>query len=289
MITWLLGASEVLVLALHDLIPARARGLVTLTADTLSDARAGQRVHLVLPQEALLQHHLDRPDQGRSTNSAWLSARLEALSPWDLDACLWDTQPALNGLDLAILPLARVTEAERILTLQGARLVELRAGRFWFRRDAARLRRWRDWLALTAGLVTVLGLGLAAVGMQAFWQAQDRADLSVSALAQSSARLKEGAGPAAAALALLQRKSGSLGLALSHMAQALPEDSYLTTLSATPQAIDISGLSLRPEGIIPSLSADPLFATVNFAGPAAHDPVSGSYSFAIHATLGALP
>ncbi|MEI6800174.1 MAG: PilN domain-containing protein [Pseudomonadota bacterium] len=153
----------------------------------------------------------------------------------------------------------------------------------------AQLRRWRDRLALSVGLVTVLALGMAGVGLQAMWQAQDRAALSIAALDRSSQRLKEGAGPAQAALALLQRKSGSLALALAHLAQALPQDSYLTTLSATGAEIDLSGQTLTPEGIIPALSADPVFATVNFAGPAAHDPASGSYSFAIHATLGALP
>ena len=37
----------------------------------------------------------------------------------------------------------------------------------------------------------------------------------------------------------------------------------------------------RPEVIIPALVADKIFAEVDFAGPAAHDPDSGSYSFTI--------
>lgn len=289
MLSWLLGASDVLALAIADLIPPRARGVVALTPDTLTSAQAGQRVNLVLAADSLLHHRLDLPDRSRTPNPAWLCARVEAVSPWELSACLWDTRRVSGGLDLAILPLSAVVEAERLLTLQGARLVEISAAHFWFRRDTAQLRRWRDRLALTAGLMGVLAMGLAFVGVEAFWQAQDRAEVSLSALKKSNARLKEGAGPAQAALALLQRKSGGFGLALSHLAQALPKDSYLTTLSATPQGIDISGQTLTPEGIIPALSADPVFATVNFAGPAAHDPVSGSYSFAIHATLGNLP
>lgn len=289
MLAWLLGASDVLALAIADLIPPRARGLVTLTPHTLTSAQAGQKVHLVLAADCLLQHPLDLPDKSRIPNPAWLSARVEAVSPWELTACLWDTRPAGGGLDLAILPLSAVVEAERLLTLQGARLVEVSAGRFWFRRDTAQLRRWRDRLALTAGLMGVLAIGLAFVGVQAFSQAQDRAEVSLSALEKSNARLKEDAGPAQAALALLPHKSGGFGLALSHLAQALPQDSYLTTLSATALGIDISGQTLTPEGIIPALSADPVFPTVNFAGPTTHDPISGSYSFAIHATLGNLP
>lgn len=289
MLTWLLSASNTVALGVQSVIPARARGLVALTQETLSQATAGQRVHLVLPVERLLRHRLDLPEQGRSANPAWLTARIESVSPWDLDACLWDTRPAGGHLDLAILPLAPVVEAERILTLQGAHLAEVRAGHFWFRRDGVQLRRWRDRLVLSVALVTVLALALAGVGVQAFWQAQERGALSLASVARSAARLKEGAGPAQAALALLQRKSGGVALALSHLAAALPQDTYLTTLSATADGIDISGQTLTPEGIIPSLSADPVFATVNFAGPAAHDPVSGRYSFAIHATLGALP
>ncbi len=155
-------------------------------------------------------------------------------------------------------------------------VAKVSAGPFWFRRDMAQLRHWRDRLALSVGLVTVFALGLEGVGVQAFWQAQDRATLSMAALDWSSECLKVGAELAQAALALLQRNSGSQALVLAHLAQTLPQDSYLTTLLATS------------EGIIPAISADPVFATVNFAGPAAHDLVSGSYSFSIHTILGAL-
>lgn len=288
MLTWLRDACDVLTLAAQDLIAADRRGLVALTPDNLSSARSGQRVHLVLPAASALHHALELPDQSRSTDPAWLLARVEALSPWELDACLWDARPQAGKLHLGILPLAAVKEAERLLTLQGAQLAEVRAGHLWFRRDSLQQRRWSHRLMLMAGLVSVLALGLAGVGVEIFWQAQDRTALSVEALDKSAARLKEGAGPAQAALDLLHRKSGSMALALSHLANVLPQDSYLTTLSATAQGIDISGQTLTPEGIIPALSADPVFATVNFSGPAAHDPVKGSYSFAIHATLGVL-
>lgn len=289
MLNWLLIASEVLVLAALNLVPARARGRVSLTPETLSRAKAGEIVQLVLPEDGLLHHRLTLPDKRRSDNRAWLSARIETLSPWEQNAFLWDSKTAPDHIDLAILPLAPVTDAERILTQIGARLTEVKVGQFWFRRDAAQLRRWRDRLALTVGFVTVLALGLAGVGVQGFWQAQDRSEVSLAALERSEARLKEGAGPAQAALALLERKSGSVALALSHLAQALPQDSYVTTLSVTDQGIDISGQTQKPDGIIPSLSADPVFATINFAGPASYDPVPGGFSFAIQATLGVLP
>ena len=289
MLNWLLIASEVLVLAALNLVPTRARGRVSLTPETLSRAKAGEIVQLVLPEDGLLQHRLTLPDKRRSDNRAWLSARIETLSPWEQNAFLWDSKPNPDHIDLAILPLAPVTDAERILTQIGARLAEVRVGQFWFRRDTAQLRRWRDRLALSVGFVTVLALGLTGVGVQGFWQAQDRSEVSLAALERSEARLKEGAGPAQAALALLERKSRSVALALSHLAQALPQDSYVTTLSAKDEGIDISGQTQKPDGIIPSLSAYPVFATINFAGPASHDPVTGSFSFAIQATLGALP
>ena len=289
MLIWLLSASEVIALAAMDLVPARMRSRVILTPKDLLRARPGESVHLVLPEGGLLQHRIALPDHPHRANHTWLFARIDALSPWEQDAFLWGTKLGPDHLDLAILSLARITEAEQVLTQRGARLAEVSAGGFWFRRDATQLRRWRDRLALTVGLVCVLGLGVAVVGVQAFWQANERAEVSLSALNKSAARLKEGAGPAQAALALLQLKSGGFGLALSHLAQSLPQESYLTTLSATPRGIDISGKTLTPEGIIPALSVDPVFATVNFAGPAAHDAVSGSYTFAIHVTMGELP
>jgi hypothetical protein len=133
--------------------------------------------------------------------------------------------------------------------------------------------------------VTLVALGRAGLGIDRGLQAQDRAVLADAALERSVQRLKAGAGPAQAALALLAQKQGSLAQALSHLAAALPQDSFLTTLSVTPESFEISGQTAAPEGIIPALSLDPLFGSVDFAGPAAHNPDDGSYTFSIRGKL----
>jgi hypothetical protein len=147
------------------------------------------------------------------------------------------------------------------------------------------LKRWRDRLALACVLFTGLALALAGLGVQMALQAQDRTTLAEAALERSALRLKEGAGPAQAALALLPRKSASVGLALSHLAGALPIDSYLATLSVTSDGFELSGQTAAPEAIIPALSADKSFAEVDFAGPAARNPDTGSYTFTIRGKL----
>jgi hypothetical protein len=53
----------------------------------------------------------------------------------------------------------------------------------------------------------------------------------------------------------------------------------------TADGFEISGQTAKPEGIIPALSADPVFAAVDFAGPAAHNPDDGSYTFTIRGKL----
>lgn len=285
MLAWLLTACETLAKRAQDRVPPRLRGLVEVSHDSLHRARAGQGVHLLLPPESVLQQRFDLADKGVAATPTWLAARVEAVSPWDRDACLWDSRVEGNSLWLAILPLRLVTEAETVLTAQGARLAEVAADGFRFRRDGAQVRRWRDRLALSAGLITCGALGLGMLGIEAGLQAQDRAGVAEAALARSAARLAEGAGPAQAALALLPRKKASVALALSHLAQALPQDTYLTTLSVTAEGFEISGQTTAPEGIIPGLSADSSFANVDFAGPAAHDPDTGAYTFTIRGTL----
>ncbi|MBI1171977.1 hypothetical protein GC209_11285 [bacterium] len=285
MFAWLLSAAETLALALQRIVPPGLRGLDVLTPDTLARVQPGRAVRLVLPESGLLQQRLDLPAAEARPSPTWLAARIEALSPWETQACLWDARAGGRVLDLAVIPLRPVQEAEAALTAQGARLAEVVAGPYRFRADTVQLRRWRDRVALIFGLVLLVALGLAGLGGEMSLQAQDRAATAEAALQRSIARLKEGAGPAQAALGLLPRKTASLTGALSHLAAALPQDSFLTTLSVTPEGFEISGRTQRPDGIIPALSADPLFAQVDFAGPAARDPDSGSYTFTIRGKL----
>lgn len=281
----LLDAAAALASALQRAIPARLRGLDRITQDQLSPVKPGRAVQLVLPEQSLLQQRFDLPKGEVSPSPGWLAARVEALSPWDKDACLWDAKVSGGTVHLALIPLRPVTEAEAALTLQGARLAEVVGAGFCFRPDKVQARRWRDRIALAVVLVTALALGLAALGVQMALQAQDRTTLAEAALDRSAQRLKEGVGPAQAALALLPRKAASVGLALSHLAAALPQDSYLTTLSVSAQGFELSGQTAAPEAIIPALSADTSFAEVDFAGPAARNPDTGSYTFTIRGKL----
>ena len=285
MFNLLLSAAETLAVALQQAVPPGWRGLDALTPDTLDRARPGCDVQLVLPEATLLQQTLEVPGGETTPNPNWLAARVEALSPWENHACLWDARVSGRSIRLAMIPLRPVQEAEAALASRGLRLAEVVAKGFRFRRDAVQVRRWRDRVALASVLVTVLALGLAGLGVEAGLQAQDRAALAEASLQRTVQRLKDGAGPAQAALALLPKKQGSVAQALAHLAQALPQDSFLTTLSVTADGFEISGQTAKPEGIIPALAADPIFASVDFAGPAAHNPDDGSYTFTIRGKL----
>lgn len=285
MSNWLLTAAETLALTLQQIVPPRMRGLDAVTPATLARARPGHAVQLVLPATSLLQQDLDLPGGESSPNQNWITARIEALSPWESHACLWDAKVSGRRIRLAVIPLRPVQEAEAALAARGLRLAEVVAMGFRFRSDTVQIRRWRDRVALGWAVVTLVALGLAGLGIDMGMQAQDRAALADAALERSVQRLKAGAGPAQAALALLAQKQGSLAQALSHLAAALPQDSFLTTLSVTPESFEISGQTAAPEGIIPALSLDPLFGSVDFAGPAAHNPDDGSYTFSIRGKL----
>ena len=285
MSNWLLEAAEALALALQRAVPARLRGLDPLPLADLSRAKPGNGVQLVMPEASLFRHRLDLPQGEAAPNPGWLAARVEAISPWDKDACLWDARISGGAVHLALIPLRPVAEAEAALARQGGRLAEVVGAGFRFRSDTVQVKRWRDRIAVTVVLGTGLALGLAALSVQLALQAQDRTSVAEAALDRSALRLKEGAGPAQAALALLPRKVSSVGLALSHLAGALPTDSYLTTLSLTADGFELSGQTAAPEAIIPALSADPGFDQVDFAGPAARNPDTGSYSFTIRGKL----
>ncbi len=285
MANWLLEAAAALALALQKVTPARLRGLDRLQQDDLARAIPGRAVQLLLPDQSLLQQRFDLPKGETAPNPVWLAARVEALSPWDRDACLWDAKVAGGVVKIALIPLRPLAEAEAALARQGGRLAEVVGAGFCFRRDTVQLKRWRDRIALAVVLLTGLALGLTGLGVQFALQAQDRTTVAEAALDRSAQRLKEGAGPAQAALALLPRKAASVGLALSHLAAALPQDSYLTTLSVTADGFELSGQTAAPEAIIPPLSADTTFAEVDFAGPAARNPDTGSYTFTIRGKL----
>lgn len=285
MIKLLLSAAETLAVALQDILPPQNRGLDALTPDRLDQARPGRAVQLVLPSAILLQQELELPKGETTPTPNWTAARVEALSPWESHACLWDAKVSGRKIRLAVIPLRPVQDAEAALAARGQRLAEVVAQGFRFRRDAGQVQRWRDRVALAAVLVTLSALGLAGLGVDAALQAEDRTNLAEAALQRSVQRLKEGAGQAQAALALLQKKQGSTALALSRLAAALPQDSFLTTLAVTSDGFEISGQTAKPEGIIPALSADPLFAAVDFAGPAARNPDNGSYTFSIRGRL----
>lgn len=281
---WVLEPAACLARALQDRVPPRWRGLDRLGPDRLDQAMPGRGVQLVLPDSLLLRQSLDPPQAGGALPPGWLEARIEALSPWEREACLWALHRRGGGLELALIPARPVQEAEAALTARGARLAEVVAGAHVFRRDGPQERRWRDRLVLGVLALTLAGLGLAGLGLHLGLQAQERAALAQTSLARSLARIQAGAAPAAAALDLVPRKGQSLALALARLAAALPEDSFLTGLAVVGPSFDISGQSARPEAIIPALSAETAFSAVDFAGPAARNPDSGGYSFTIHGT-----
>ncbi len=286
MFAWLLSAAETLAIALQNVVPPGLRGLDVLTTETLEQARPGRAVQLMLPANCLLRKELEIAAGERAPNLNWLAARVEALSPWDQNACLWDVRVSGRRINLALIPLRAVEEAESFLSAKGLRLAEVVAqGGFRFRRHFTQLRRWRDRLALSSFLMTLLAMVLAGLGANIALQEHDRAALADAAVQRTAARLKEGTGPAQAAKALLQRKTDSVALALTHLAAALPQDSYLTMLSVTADGFEISGQTERPEGIIPALSADPVFGHVDFAGPASRNADSGSFTFTIRGKL----
>lgn len=276
MIGWLLSAAETLASALQKALPPSWRGLTRVSPGQAP--RKGQAAQLVLPPEGMLEQRFDKP---AVVTPDWVEARVEAISPWEKSACLWDWKVDDNAVRLAVAPLRAVQEAEAL----AGPLAEVVSGPFRFRRDLAQLRRWRDRIALGAGLGVLVALGLAFVAVQLAAQASERAAVAEAALERSTARLKEGAGPAEAAMALLSRKADSVGLGLAKLAAALPVDSYLTTLSVSQDGFEISGQTTKPEGIIPALTGAG-FAAVDFAGPTAHDAASGRYSFTIRGKLG---
>ncbi len=282
----LLSAAETLAAALQNLVPPGLRGLDVLTPDRLDEARPGRSVQLVLPVSRLLRQDLEIAVGESMPSLNWLAAQVEVLTPWDQSAFLWDARVSGRRINLALVPLRPVEEAGSFLAAKDLRVAEVVAqGGFCFRRDTAQMRRWRDRLALSSFLITLLALVLAGVGANMALQAHDRAGLAEAALQRTAARLREGAGPAQAALALLPRKADSVALALTHLAAALPQDSYLTTLSVSADGFEISGQTARPEGIIPALSADSVFGHVDFAGPASRNADSGSFTFTIRGKL----
>ncbi len=223
-------------------------------------------LRLELPEGAVLSLPVETP---ATLSPDWLAARIEALSPWEPEACLADLQPGRLGL----LPLS---------ALPPGALVEIAAGPFTFRRDEAFLNRWRERLLALACGIALLATLAAWGGWNAWQAAADRAAEAGAALERSSARLAAGEAAGQRALELAHRRG--VGPLLQALAADLPDDSYLTTLALQGGGLTVSGVSRAPQGLVPALARDPLWQGVDFAGPLARDGDAG-WLFTLHATV----
>lgn len=171
MFATLFTAAETLAVALQRQLPPWWRGLDGVKLQAVDKVRPGRVVQLILPSEMVLDQSFDLPSGGASPG--WLVARVGAVSAWAKEACLWDVKPSGAQVRLGIVPLRPVQLAEREIAARGATLAEVVAGPYRFRNDLGQVKRWRDRILLTVGLVSSVALGLAGLGYQLASDAQD--------------------------------------------------------------------------------------------------------------------
>ena len=99
------------------------------------------------------------------------------------------------------------------------------------------------------------------------------------------ARLRAGAA-AADALATARNQLGLALEALTVLTEVLPDDTYLTTLSAHQRAFTFNGRSAAAARSLGAMAAHPLIRNPVFTGPVVRDEVNGGETFSIRAEIG---
>ena len=95
------------------------------------------------------------------------------------------------------------------------------------------------------------------------------------------------AATAADAIAAARGQAGAMLQAIALLTDVLPDDTFLTTLSAQQRKLTFSGHSGTAARLIVAMAAQPRLHNPTFTAPVTHDEADGGDMFSIHVELGA--
>lgn len=268
-------------------------------------------VDLVLSADEVLVRTLDPlPGESRRYLDSIVHHQLERVVPWRADDVLhtYRAGPAEGGSDrlsVTVIATARSMHAQLLDAVRGLRPREIRL----LCRDApfggeaiaipvdhgaaaaARQARLRGRVAAAVSLLIIAVLGGAGLLGWVLY----RTDAEMAVLAQDIAQQRQrlmAARPSAPAKdqdlkAMIERrwKTPFAVLALDALAQALPDDTWLTDLRLSENRLRMTGTSQNVPELVPLIQASPAFADATFFAPTARLPGGQGDRFHLEARL----
>ena len=267
-------------------------------------------VDLVLPSDGLLIRTLDpMPAESRSYLDGIVRHQLERLVPWRTEDVLHSYQAAPAGakddrLIVTIAATARSLHARTLAALSALNPAELRllypnvpqtGGDVAIRVDdnsiaIARLKRIRRGVVMMLSiilLVSAAGFGVLAYTGNHAAELLATAEQSVSELRQRLAARgpQRLLGRDFEAIVARKRAAPIAVAAIDALADALPDDTFLTELRIAEGRIRMTGVSRNVAELVPAIEGSPLFAEASFFAPTARLPNSQGDRFHLEARL----
>ena len=288
----------------------QAGDVTRLTPPQAASALKQRDVDLVLPADGLLIRTLDpMPVESRSYLDGIVRHQLERLVPWRTDDVLHSYQVAPVGarddrLIVTIAATARSMHARALAALSALSPGELRllyqnvpqtGGDIAIRVDdnsvaLARLRRIRRGVVMA--LAVLLMISAAGFGVLAYTGNQAAESLATAEQSASELRQRLAArGPQRLlgrdfeAIVARKRAAPIAVAAIDALADALPDDTFLTELRIAEGRIRMTGVSRNVAELVPLIEASPLFAEATFFAPTARLPNSQGDRFHLEARL----
>jgi general secretion pathway protein L len=263
----------------------------------------------LLPEELLIRTLDPLPAQSRPYVDGIVRHQLERLTPWRVADVLYSYQAVPAGPDDSRL---NVTIAATARSLQRRRLEEIAAlqphsvrlvyrdpadnkdfaidvtGNENERLHSQHLRRAIGWSAAGLGVVTVLAVVLLTLAWQRTDSALESAEKDVADLRAKLAAGRPAASSADRDLdAIFSRRLNTpyAAIAFNALADALPDDTYLTEFRAGDGHVRMTGVSRSVSQLVPLLEASPMFDEVTFFAPTTRLPNNQGDRFNLDAKL----
>lgn len=272
----------------------------------LPKARRKSAVLQVSP-DLLLQREVELPLAAERDLKRVVAYEMDRLTPFRADEVLWtcvagrrDTARSRLHVCVTVIPSVRMQPFLAALKLVGLRPVRIEAEGATTGRRAiplgaepthdTRLGARIDACALAVcGGLAVAAAALPFVLQSVAWSGIDAEIEAMRPRVVEAERLRTSIASSATtadAIATARNQVSTPLQAIALLTDALPDDTYLTTLSARHRKLIIGGRSMAAARLIGAMAAHPMLQNPTFTGPVIRDETSGGETFSIRADLG---
>lgn len=281
-----------------ETVPFDVDGLGTLRT-ALTSGFGRQRpvaARIMVPGLILLRRVVRVPPAARAQATSFIGFQIDRITPFPRDELLWSvaptegTSPKDGSLDLTLTPRAPLQPWLDALRAAGIRPVSLSAGEgagaaVITLENGARLATRTRMVLFASAMALLVSLPFLRQAYVAHRLNNEIAALSSDRLLAETLRQRlEALTSGAAVIDQASRRHGTALTVLGDLTEALPDDTYLDSLTWKTGQLSIDGQSGQASHLITRLDRTRSIHGPSFTGPVLHLPNQRADSFSIHAT-----